>query len=174
MPKTREQKRKIVEELREKIKKWKTLIFVDFGKVKSKELFDLRGKIKKLGKEFKIVKKVLTQIAFDKEKIDFNVKELPGQLALAFGEEEDVDLIKIIFEFSKENENFKILGGVMNSKIFDAEKIIEIGKLPSKKELQTFLLQAISSPLYNFSGVLNSLLRNFVFVLDQIKGQKER
>lgn len=173
MPKTKALKKEIVKELREKIKKWKTILFLDFEKVKSKELFDLRKKIKSLKKDFKIIKKNLAQIAFDEEKVKFNVKELKGQIALAFGEKEDIDLIKAVYDFSKENENLKILTCLMEKKLLNSQEITQIAKLPSRKELLAQFSNTISCPLRNLNFLLIANLRNFISVLSQIKGQKQ-
>jgi large subunit ribosomal protein L10 len=174
MPKTKEQKKKIVEEIREKIKKAKTIVLLDFTGVKSPEFLDLRKKIKKLKKDLKVAKKTLTQIAFKEEKIDFDVRKLEGQLALAFGEKEDLPLIKAIFEKTKEVKNLKILGGFLEKEFLSAEKIIELAKLPTKEELLAKFIGTLSASISNFIFVLSAIPQNFVFVLSQIKGQKEK
>jgi len=174
MAKTREQKKKIIEELREKIKKAKTILFLDFSGVKSPELFELRKKIKKLKRDLKIAKKTLTQIAFKKENFDFDVRKLEGQLALAFGEKEDISLIKAIFEFSQKVKNLKILGGFFEREFLNKEKIEEISKLPTREELIGKFVGLLSAPISNFVFVLSSIPKRFLFALSQIKGQKEK
>ena len=173
MPKTKEQKKKIVEEIKEKIKKAKTIVLLDFTGVKSPEFLDLRKKIKKLKKDLKVAKKTLTQIAFKEEKIDFDVRKLEGQLALAFGEKEDLPLIKTIFQTSQKIKNLKILGGFLEKEFLSAEKIIELAKLPTKEELIAKFVGSLSAPISNFIYVLSAIPQRFVFVLSQIKGQKK-
>ena len=46
MPLTREQKKKIIEDLKEKVAKQKAMVFVSIQGIKAKELFDLRKKLK--------------------------------------------------------------------------------------------------------------------------------
>jgi len=173
MPKTKEQKKKIVEEIKEKIKKAKTIVLLDFTGVKSPEFLDLRKKIKKLKKDLKVAKKTLTQIAFKEEKIDFDVRKLKGQLALAFGEKEDLPLIKTIFQTSQKIKNLKILGGFLEKEFLSTEKIIELAKLPTKEELIAKFVGSLSAPISNFVYVLSAIPQRFVFVLSQIKGQKK-
>ncbi len=174
MPKTKKEKEKILEKIREKIRKSKTILFLDFTGLKADAFFELRRKINLAKKALKVVKKTLAQMAFDKEDKKVNVKDLKGQLALAFGSKEDLTLIKLIFQFSKKNPNLKILGGLMDSEILEKEEIEKLATLPSKEELLANLLMSFSAPLSNFVFVLRANLQNFLFLLSQIKGQKEK
>ena len=61
---TKKQKTKQVDNIKEKISKQKSVIFVDFAKVPSKDLFSLRKALKDAGCNLKIAKKTLARIAF--------------------------------------------------------------------------------------------------------------
>ena len=174
MPKTKKEKEKILEKMRERIRESQTILFLDFTGLKAGAFFELRRKINMAKRALKVVKKTLAQMAFDKEGKKVNVKDFEGQLALAFGKKEDLSLIKLIFQFSKENPNLKILGGLMENAILDKEAIKQLATLSSKEELFSQLLRTFSAPLSNFIYVLNGNLQNFLFLLSQIKGQKEK
>ncbi len=118
MPLTKEQKQKQIKDLKEKISKQKSVIFVDFSKVNSKELFSLRKSLKEAGCLLKIGKKTLIRVAFGQSNISFWNKiknNVPGQLALVFGVEDEIAPARISNQFSKTNENFKILGGIFSA-----------------------------------------------------------
>ena len=169
---TRGQKQNIVEDLKEKIDKQKSIVFVDFSGINSKEIFELRGKLKKAGCLLKVAKKTLLKIAFGKYKIPFwkKMKEnIPGQMALIFGFEEENESPKITYEFSKENKNLKILGGFFEDNFKGTEEVITLAKLPSRQELLGKLVGTISTPISNFANVLRGNLINLVFVLKEIK-----
>src|SRR3989338_10391975 len=111
----KEQKEKQIKDLKEKISKQKSVIFVDFAKVPSKDMFSLRKQLKEAGCNLKIAKKTLARIAFGQSNISFWNKiksSIPGQLALVFGMEDEIAPARISNAFTKTNENFKILGGI--------------------------------------------------------------
>lgn len=174
MPITKEKKKKILEELKEKIEKKKAIIFLDFTGVKVKDFMEFRKKVKSVGDEVKVAKKTLINLALKEKKLDvIDVKNLKGQIALVFGFKDEVLPAKIAFEFSSKNQNLKILGGILENKFFEAEKIIEIAKLPSKEELLAKLVGNISAPISNLINILQGNLRNLIFVLTQIQKVKK-
>jgi large subunit ribosomal protein L10 len=166
---TKEKKKKILQELKEKIEKQKIIIFVDFTGLKVGDFFELRKRIKSIGDEIKVVKKTLANLAFKEKKIGVDVKELKGEIALIFGFKDEILPAKTVYEFSKENQNLKILGGIFEKEFLEADKIIELSKLPSKEELLANLLSSISAPISNLVNIFRAIPQNFVFVLNQIQ-----
>src|SRR3989344_761123 len=119
----KEQKQK---DLKENIAKQKSVVFVDFTKVNSGDLFSLRNKLKEAGCVLKVGKKTLIRIAFGQSNISFWSKiksSIPGQLALVFGIDDELTPAKISNQFSKTNENFKILGGIFENRFIEREKV---------------------------------------------------
>jgi large subunit ribosomal protein L10 len=167
---TKEKKKKILEELKEKIGKQKIMIFVDFTGVKSKDLFLLRRKLKELGNEMKVAKKTLINLALKEKNLNvIDVRKILGEVAVIFGMKDEISSAKTVYEFSKENKNLKILGGILEKNFIGPEKIEELAKLPTKEELLAKLISSISAPISNFVYVLRSIPQNLVFVLSQIQ-----
>jgi large subunit ribosomal protein L10 len=167
---TKEKKKKILEELKEKIGKQKIMIFVDFTGVKSKALFLLRKKLKESGNEMKIAKKTLINLALKEKNLNIvDAKKMVGEIAVIFGVKDEISGAKTVYEFSKENKNLKILGGILEKSFIGPEKIEELAKLPTKEELLAKLISEISTPISNFVYVLKSIPQSLVFVLSQIQ-----
>lgn len=169
---TKEKKQKSLKDLKENIAKQKSVIFADFSKVNSKDLFDLRKKLKEAGCALKIGKKTLIRIAFGQLNISFwnkIKKNVPGQLALVFGIEDEIAPARISNQFSKVNENFKILGGIFEKRFIEREKVLELANLPSRDELLAKILVSLSSPISGFQNALIGNTRSLVSILSQIK-----
>jgi len=169
---TKEQKQKQIKELKENILKQKSLIFVDFSKVNSKDMFGLRKNLKEAGCALKIVKKTLVRIALGQSNISFwqKIKEnIPGQLALVFGIEDEVAPARISNKFAKEHENFKILGGLFENKFIERDRVLALANLPSKDELLAKLVGSIASPMSGFMNVLQGNIKGLITVLSKIK-----
>ena len=171
MPQTKQQKQKIIEELKEKIDKQKVVVFFDFTGLKVKSLSDLRKKLKKENSELKVAKKTLMAIAFRGmgESVAENIKKLTGEVASVFGYKDGILPAKIVYQFSKENEKLKILGGFFENKFREAEEIIVLAQLPSREELLAKLVGTISAPM---SGLINALqynIKGLIYLLTKAK-----
>jgi len=166
---TKEQKQKIVEELKENIAQQKSMVFVAVDGLKVNELFDLRKRLKAADCLLIVAKKTLLDIAFKERKVGIDPEKLAGQLALVFGFKDQISPAKIPYNFSLENKNLKILGGFYENKLRDAEEIITLARIPSREELLARVVGSISAPVANFVNVLQGNIRNLFYVLSTIK-----
>ena len=73
---TKEQKQKIVEELKEKIDKQKSMVFVAIEGLKAADIFDLRKKLGEADCQLQVIKKTLADIVFKKKKLEFDIKKV--------------------------------------------------------------------------------------------------
>jgi len=169
MPLTKEQKKNIVEKLKQSIAQQKAMVFVAIEGLKTTELFDLRKKLKQDDCLLTVAKKTLLSIAFNQSKIEFDAQKLEGEIALVFGYGDEIMPAKIAYEFSKKNKNLKILGGFFENEIKTAEEMIILAKIPSKEELLAKVVSSISSPISGFVNVLRANIKGLVYVLTQIK-----
>jgi large subunit ribosomal protein L10 len=162
---TKEQKTKQIESIKEKVAKQKSVIFIDFNKVPSKEMFSLRKSLKEAGCNLKIAKKTLVRVAFGQSNISYWNKikaSVPGQLALVFGIDDEIAPARISNNFAKTQENLKILGGIFENRFIDRERVLVLANLPSRNDLLSRLV-----------GSLSSSTTSFVRVLDKIRESKE-
>ena len=168
---TKEKKQKNLKSLKENISKQKSVIFADFSKVNSLDLFSLRKKLKESGCVLKIGKKTLIRIAFGQSNISFWNKiksSVPGQLALVFGIEDELSPARISNQFSKTNENFKILGGIFENRFIEKEKVLVLANLPSREELLSKMMGSMTAPVSGFMNVLQGNIKGLIVVLSKI------
>ena len=76
--------------------------------------------------------------------------------------EDYLEPAKAIYKFSKDNDFYKIKGGVIEGKVMTAEEIITLAKLPSRETLLSML-----------AGALLGNISKLAVALDQVKVQKE-
>ncbi len=169
MAKTKEEKQKALDKLKENLEKQKALILIDYSGLKADDIFDLRERLKESDCSLIVAKKTLVKMAFKEKKIEIEDKSLEGQLALVFGFKDEVLPAKISYNFSRENENLKILGGFVENKFKTVDEINILAKIPSKEELYAKVVGSISAPISNFVKVLQGNIRNFVYILSIIK-----
>lgn len=160
---TKDQKQKQIKDLKEKISNQKSIIFVDFSKVPSKDMFGLRKSLKEAGCNLKIAKKTLVRIAFGQSGISFwnKIKEsIPSQLALVLGITDEVAPARISNKFAKDHESFKILGGIFENRFIGKERVLELASIPPRNELLGRLVGSIASSMTNFVRVLDKIREN--------------
>jgi large subunit ribosomal protein L10 len=169
MAKSRAQKQKAFEELVEKIKRQKSIVFFDFTGMKVEDMTKLRKKMKEEGSEIKVVKKTLLKIVLEKLGIFLDAKKLKGEVALAFGFEDEISPAKLCYQFSQGNPNLKILGGFFEGKIRETEEIITLAQLPSRELLLAKLMQSMAAPLSNIIMVLKGNIKGLINILAKAK-----
>lgn len=166
---TKAQKQKIVEDLRDKIAKSKAMILVGISGLKVKDISDLRKKLKVIDAQIKVVKKTLAEIVLKEKKLPFEKDKFKEEVALVFGFKDEISPVKAVYQFSRENENLKILGGFLEDKFKEAEEIITLAQIPTREELLARLVGSLSAPISNFVYALNYNIKGLVYLLNIIK-----
>lgn len=162
-------KQEIVKELGEKLARQKAIVFADFTGLKVKDLSALKAKLRLTNSEFKVAKKTLMKVAFKEKGIAVDPKKFTGEIAMVLGYSDEVAPAKAVYEFSKTNQNIKILGGLLENGVLTLEQVLNLAKLPSKQQLYAKLVGTMSAPARNFVSVLQGNIRGLVTVLSKIK-----
>lgn len=166
------QKEKIIAEIIDKLNQKKIAIFSDFHGIAVAKMQNLRKALKKGNAEFKVIKKTLLNLAFKKQGDDLDAKNFEGELGVTFGYGDETNSAKILVKFGKENETFKIRGGILGNKIISDKDVLNLSKLPSKEVLIGQFVRALQSPIRGLAIVLQGNIKNFAVVLNKIKDKK--
>jgi large subunit ribosomal protein L10 len=169
---TKEQKKKLVKDLAQKIKASKAVVFSDFKGFMVKDMMALRRELKKAGVTLQVLKKTLISLALKDAGIKVDARKMEGQIALAISEKDEVAAAKIIAQTAKANENLKIVSGLLENKELTADEVNALAKLPSKDELLAKLVGALKVPVSGLVNVLAGNLRGLLNVLNAIKEAK--
>lgn len=169
---TRSQKEEVVKDLTEKIKASKSIVFADYSGVKTNDINELKSRLKKEGTNLRVIKKKLVDLSLKNAKIEVDIKSLPGQLAITISDNDEVAPARVLSKFAKENENLKILGGVLGVKGMSAKEVSDLAKLPSKEEMLAKLVGTLNAPLTGLVNVLSGNTRGLVTVLKAIADSK--
>ena len=137
------QKTKEVDELAEKIKEAKVVLLTDYRGINVDDVTALRAKLRPTNTEYKVIKNNITRRAIEKCGYEGLDDKLLGPTAVILGYNDYLDASKIIYEYSKENEFYKIKGGIIDGKVVTTEEIITLAKLPSKTTLVSMLAGAL-------------------------------
>ena len=173
MPKTKQQKNVIVENLGADIKKAKAVVFANFQGLTVSQSDDLRQKCRKEGVSVMVAKKTLLRKVCQElgfEEID--PKTFEGGVATFASANDEIAPAKVVADFAKTNDKVLIFGGILENKFIATEFVKNLASLPSKQELLGKLVGTINAPVSGFVNVLAGNLRGLVNVLNNIKDAK--
>jgi len=169
---TKDKKKEILKDLVDRLSRQKAIVFFDYTGLKVDQFQELRSKLREEGIDCQVIKKTLIDLALEKAGLKVNkIKEMPGQIALVLGYEDEIAPARILHQFTRENEDLKIIAGIIQGDFLENEAIISLAKLPSKPELLSKLINSISGPTYGLVGALKGNLRKLVFILSNIKSE---
>lgn len=169
MPKSKGQKKQIIDQVTDKLKVAKGVVFSSYIGLKVSEMEELRKKLRAEKSELIITKKTLLKQSLQEAgKQDVPVEQLPGGVALILGADE-VSPAKVTAEFAKTHELVKFAGGILENKFIDLAQVKALATLPSKQELLGKLVGTLQAPISGFVNVCAGNLRGLVTVLNRIK-----
>ena len=152
-----------VEALKEKFAGAKLVILADYRGINVDDVTKMRAELRKdENTEYLVAKNSTLRFAVKGTEYEGISEKLEGPTAVVFSTEDYVGPAKILYDYAKDSEFYKIKGGIMDGKVIDSEEIIKLAKLPSKEMLLT---QVATALLAN--------IRNVAVVLDQVREQKE-
>lgn len=174
MPTTKAQKAAMLAEIKEKMASSQVTVLADFTGISVAKITDLRSRLRKAGSELKVAKNTIAGIAAKEIGVEGLEEYLQGPTVFAFGIEDPVAPAKILSDFAKEvKQGVDIKAGLLEGKVIDAEGVKALADLPSREVLLAKVLGGMQAPMYGFASVLAANLRNLVYVLDQVRQQKE-
>ena len=173
-----EQKKAIVANLKDILTSSKGAVITSYKGLTVAQDTALRVELRKAGVSYHVIKNTMTRIAAQEAGFEGMIQYLEGTTALAYSADDAVAPAKIISEFIKKNnladeEKLVIKGGIVDGQVVTAEEVKAIASLPSREVLIGKLLGSIQAPLSNTVGVMGSMLRSIVTVLDAVRKQKE-
>jgi len=173
MPKTRQQKEQVLQQLIEDLSSAKAATLTSFSQITVSADQALRKDLRQAGIKYSVVKKTLLKKAFEKLGLPVdNLDSWQGNISMAISDADELASAKVIDSFIKDNESMHVLGGILESNWMDVQSVKALAKLPSKQELIAKTVGTIKAPLNGFVNVLAGNLRGLVGVLNTIKEQK--
>lgn len=155
-------KQEEVQELAEKFKTAKIVLLADYRGINVTDVTSLRNDLRNAKAEYRVIKNNIVKRALEANGENGLDELLEGPTAVVIGQEDYLDPLKAIYNFAKNNDFYKIKGGIIEGKVMTAEELIALAKLPSRQEL-----------LAKLAGALLGNITKLAVALDQVRAQKE-
>ena len=156
-------KKEEVSKLAEQMKDAKLILLADYRGINVSDVTGLRTELRNIGAEYKVIKNNITKRALAECGLEGLDEKLEGPTAVIMTNDDYLEPTKVIYNFTKNNDYYKIKGGVVDGKVMTAEEIITLAKLPSRQELLSML-----------AGGLLANISKLAIALDQVRVQKEQ
>lgn len=157
------QKEKEVNELAAKLKGANLVLLTDYRGITVEDVTKLRNDLRETKAEYKVLKNNITKRALNVNGESGLDSALEGPTAVIIAEEDYLSPLKAIYKFAKDNEFYKIKGGIVEGKVMSVEELITLAKLPSRQELLGML-----------AGSLLGSISKVAIAIDQVRIQKEQ
>ena len=168
---SRLQKEEQVQELTTALAGSKGVVFANFKGITVDDTTKLRRKCQEVGVRYIVSKKTLLGRALKDAGFDTDARTLEGSVGVAIAGDE-VAPAKVISEFGKGRNGFKLLGGLLEKKFIDGAMVASLAKLPGKQQLLGQLVGTLQAPISGFVRTLSGTYGGFVRVLAAVKDQK--
>ena len=149
----KEKKQTYIKNMTSELDKSDAVIVKHYQGLTVKQLDELRDKMREHGIQFKITKNRITKLALEKTRCKELSKLFTGPTAIALSSDA-ITSAKILTNFSKENSNLKILGGIMGEDILDVAGVKNVATLPSLDEARAKIVGILRSPAQKIASIL--------------------
>jgi len=156
------QKEEEVDKLAEKMKSASIVMLTEYRGINVEDDTALRKTVRNAKGEYCVIKNNITKRALNKLGITELDDKLVGPTAVIIAQEEYLPSLKAIYKFSKDNEFYKIKGGVLEGKATSVEELATLAQLPSREEL-----------IAKLAGCLLANVSKLAATLDAVRVKKE-
>lgn len=152
-----ENKKKVVEEIKDKLSRAKTVVFVDFAGTNVSCDTKLRRDIRGVNGEYRVYKNTLLLKALSEMGVNDVEQYLHGSTSIAISYDDEVSVAKAVANAKKDNDNIKIKFGMLDGKVVDDKYVSVIASIPSREELLAKLAFLLKAPMQKLAIGLNAV-----------------
>ena len=147
------------DQIKELISNSFSFIAWDYNGLNSQQVAEMKKKAIKANSKDIVFKNRIVIKALEELKMLEMIETLTGQTSFLFIKDEDSTALKDLYDFAKEidSSNLRIKAGYINGEFLGESSIMEIASLPSKDELLSMLLSALSGNVRNLAVVLSEV-----------------
>lgn len=156
---TKQKKVELVASMKDRLSTAKSVVFVNFNALSVAETKALRRKLSAEQVGYVVAKKTLAKRVLNDMGAKGEMPELPGQIALAYGE----DLLapaRETYEFQKtprDKGSISIMGGIFDGEFKTQSEMMAIATIPPLQTLRGMFLNVINSPIARVTVALGQI-----------------
>ena len=149
----KDQKKNYISEMENQFQNNEAIVVTHYQGLTMSQLDELRSQMREHGIKFKITKNRITKLALEKTKCKDLSNLFTGPTAVAFSSDAIISA-RILAKFAKDNENLKLLGGIMGNEILDQTAVQNVANLPTLDEARAKIVGILATPASKFVSIL--------------------
>ena len=149
----REQKKNYITEMTSQFENSKAIMVTHYQGLTMVQLDELRSKMREHGIIFRITKNRITKLALENTKCKKLTDLFTGPTAVAFGDDAIMSA-RILSKFAKDNENLKLIGGIMDNEVLDQAGVQNVASLPTLDEARANIVGILNAPASKLISIL--------------------
>ncbi|MCL2360892.1 MAG: 50S ribosomal protein L10 [Defluviitaleaceae bacterium] len=158
LEKNRTAKHVVVDEIKEKLSRSKSLVLVNARGLTVEQDTLLRKSLRKAGGiDYKVYKNSMVNLAVKDTEFEGIQEYLAGPTTIAFSYEDATAAAAAINKHLKAMPVLEFKASAMDGNVYDAAKTKLIAEIPSKDVLLSRLLGSLKSPMASFARVINAI-----------------
>jgi large subunit ribosomal protein L10 len=141
----------------------------------------LRRELRSKGAQGVVVKNTLARLSAngsfagaDKAQLEKFVSLLKGPSFVVFSDKDPVSPAKVLSDFAKKNDKFKIKGGWLDGAFVDQAGVETLSKMPSREETLGKLLGLLAAPATQLVRLMKAPAQQMVQVLEGHRSNLEK
>ncbi|MCL1845097.1 MAG: 50S ribosomal protein L10 [Defluviitaleaceae bacterium] len=158
LEKNRKAKEVVVDEIRERLAKSKSVVLVDARGLTVAQDTALRKSLRKAGGvDYKVYKNKMMEFAIDGTEFAGLKEYLKGPTTVAFSYDDATAAAAAISKNLKSMPALEFKASAIDGEVYDAEKTKAIADIPPREVLLSRLLGSFKSPMSSFARVINAI-----------------
>ena len=167
------EKKEVVKSLKEVVESSSALVASHYRGMSVSEMSNLRSKSRKKGVKLKIVKNTLAKKALVGSQYEGITDKLVGPIILAFSLEEPNTAAQLIQEFSKDCKTLSVQVIGLENRVFSADNLGKIAKMPNKKQAIAMLLGTLNGPVQKLACTLQETYAKLARTMQEVAKKRE-
>jgi large subunit ribosomal protein L10 len=167
------QKQAIVAEVAEVAKSAHSAVGAEYRGLTVAQLTDLRVEARKAGVYLRVVKNTLARRAVEGTDFACMQEGLTGPMILAFSQQDPGAAARVVQDFAKGNDKFKVRLVAIGGKLLDVSEIGTLAKMPTYEEALSQLMALMKAPVQKLAATINEVPGKLVRTIAAIRDAKE-
>ena len=156
--KTLSAKKERVAQLVEMLKNSAAGVLVDYKGITVEEDTKLRKELRENDVKYTVVKNTLLSRACEEAGLDDIKPVLEGTTAIATSDSEYAAAARILCNYAKDHDNFKVKSAYLDGAVIDMDTIVALSKLPTREVLLANVLGAFQAPIASFARAVQAIV----------------
>ena len=145
-------------------------IMTRFSGLDVESMTELRAKLREKGIEYKVIKNRIFKLALKEKGLPegFVEDDLRDPVGVAFTGSDLPAGAKVLKDFGKGKDDFKIMAGVLEAKYYDEKQIEGFANLPSKEQLLATIAAGLNAPATQIAMLMKQIMSSLARGIQEV------